>query len=305
MIIKLLKPRFRNKILFLDFDWTLVKPKTGHTFPKDIDDWQWLRANVPLIITDYYKHGYAIYIVTNQSKLWKIDQVKKVCESLQIPITICIAFGKENYKPSLTIYHEAIDEIHRNKINLKKSFMCGDALGRATDHSDCDKKFAEAIGISIKSPEELFPFNSNEQKLLIPKIKAASQQEVIIMVGYPGSGKSTLIDEIFTPAGYFIAHGDEYKTSAKMIKAAEEPCKDGKSIVFDATNPSRKKRAEYVSFAKKYNLPVRCVEMTTSLEESLARNLNREKPIPRIAYNLYKKNFEEPTEDEDFTVIKI
>ena len=120
-------------------------------------------------------------------------------------------------------------------------------------------------------------------------ITVSSQQEVIIMVGYPGSGKSTLIDEIFTPAGYFIAHGDEYKTSAKMIKAADLPCKDGKSIVFDATNPSRKKRAEYVSFAKKYDLPVRCVEMTTSLEESLARNLNREKPIQRIAYNLYKK----------------
>ena len=45
--------------------------------------------------------------------------------------------------------------------------------------------------------------------------------------------------------------------------------------------------------------------MTTSLEESLARNLNREKSIPRIAYNLYKKNFEEPSEDDDFTVIRI
>ena len=79
-------------------------------------------------------------------------------------------------------------------------------------------------------------------------ITVVSQKEVIIIVGYPSSGKSTLIDEIFKPAGYFIAHGDKYKTSAKIIKAAEEPCKDGKSIVFDATNPSRKKKSRLCQF---------------------------------------------------------
>jgi hypothetical protein len=45
----------------------------------------------------------------------------------------------------------------------------------------------------------------------------------------------------------------------------------------------------------------------TNLEESMARNQKRptDKIVPRIAYNLYKKNFEEPNENEGCEVIKI
>jgi len=31
----------------------------------------------------------------------------------------------------------------------------------------------------------------------------------------------------------------------------------------------------------------------------------REKPIPKIVYNIYKKNYEEPSEDEGFKLIRI
>lgn len=79
--------------------------------------------------------------------------------------------------------------------------MVGDALGRPNDHSDCDLKFAENIGIKILSPEIAFLFESIKK---IPK----TTQEIIIMVGFPGSGKTYLSKEIFGKAGYFIAHGD-------------------------------------------------------------------------------------------------
>jgi hypothetical protein len=41
------------------------------------------------------------------------------------------------------------------------------------------------------------------------------------------------------------------------------------------------------------------------MEESMNRNNKREHPVPRIVYNIYKKNFEEPMEDEGFSVLKI
>ncbi len=123
------------------------------------------------------------------------------------------------------------------------------------------------------------------------------------MVGYPGSGKSTICAEVF--ASYFIVHGDEHKTSAKMIKAAEKAVLEGKSVVFDATNPSKKKRAEYVESAKKHNLSIRCVHVATSLQDSLVRNNIREKPIPRIVYSIYAKNFELPDTSEGFAVITV
>jgi bifunctional polynucleotide phosphatase/kinase len=286
--------------VFIDYDWTIVKPQNNSIFPKNIDDWDWLRPNVPEIIKSYYDRGFGIYIVTNQSKDWKIQQIELVIAKLEIPVTICIANNKSVYKPSLFIYHEALSEEQRKKIKLNKSFMCGDALGRPNDHSDCDLKFAEAIGIKCISPEELFPF---EEKSIDNKLKPKTTPEIIIMVGYPGSGKSTIISQIFEPADYFIAHGDDLKTSAKMIKAAEEHIKNGKSVVFDATNPSKEKRAEYIKFAKKHNIPVRCVYMSTSFEEAMARNNNREKPVPKIVYYIYKKKFEIPSEDEGFDVV--
>lgn len=290
-IIKLNKPRFRSRVAFFDYDHTLVIPKSGGIFPKDIDDWKWIRPNVPEIVKQFYHKGYAIYIVTNQSKPWKKDQIQIALETLDIPLTICIAFDKTLYKPNPHIYKKAIGD----KQLKKESFMCGDAMGRPNDHSDCDLKFAEAIGITCISPEELFPIQNNNLN-----IKISDKQELIVMVGFMGSGKSYISATIFEPAGYFIVHGDEFKTTVKMIKAATEPIKQGKSIVFDATNPSIKKRFEYIEIAKKYTLPIRCVHVNTNMVDSMGRNNIREKPVPKIAYYIYNKNFELPTEDEGF-----
>jgi bifunctional polynucleotide phosphatase/kinase len=303
MIIKINKPRFRSKILFLDYDWSIVCPKDNKTFPRDIQDWQWLNSSIPDIIKKYYKNGYAICIVTNQTKEWKKQQIINVIESLEIPAFIAIAFEKNNYKPSLYLYNELFDEEQRKKINLDKSVLCGDALGRKNDHSDSDLKFAQAIGIKSIAPEDLFNIKIKKDK---DRVKTSQSQEIVIMVGYPGSGKSHLISQVFEPnTNYFIAHSDDLKTSAKMIKTAKKYVLEGKSIVFDATNPSKEKRAEYIEFAKLHKIPIRCIYVTTTMVESMARNNKRDKPVPRIVYNVYNKKFIEPSRDEGFDVIKV
>jgi bifunctional polynucleotide phosphatase/kinase len=78
MFFTINKPRFRSKLAIFDFDWTLVKPKNGNTFPKYVDDCTWLNPNVSEVIKSYYKKGYGIYIITNQSKKWKQDQITNV-----------------------------------------------------------------------------------------------------------------------------------------------------------------------------------------------------------------------------------
>jgi bifunctional polynucleotide phosphatase/kinase len=241
--------------------------------------------------------------VTNQSKSWKTQQITTVLLTLGIPLTICIATAKENYKPSLHIYHEAFTTAQLEKIDKNKSFMVGDALGRVNDHSNCDLMFSEAVGIKCLSPENVFPFDLAKEK--ITKVIASSSQEVVIMMGYPGSGKSALCSKVFDAACYYIASGDTFKTSTKMIKSAIDQVKSGLSVVFDATNATSSKRAEYVAFAKSHGIPVRCIHVDTSLDESLARNNLREKPVPKIVYNVYKKRFEAPNETEGFTLITI
>lgn len=154
-IITLKKFRHRKKIASFDYDWTLVKPKTKGIFPKNIDDWEWLYKNIPEKIKNYYDKGYAILVFTNQSKDWKIEQIKKVLSLLNIPIFIAIATNRNNYKPNKLIFNEYDKKYGHNKYD-KVSFYCGDALGRENDWADIDKRFAINIGLQIKSPEEIF-----------------------------------------------------------------------------------------------------------------------------------------------------
>ena len=308
MKIILNNPRFRSRIACFDFDWTMVKPKDDKIFPQNAEDWQWLRPCVPDIIKSHYKNGYGIYVFTNQSKPWKQDMIEQVCAILEIPMTICIAFEKKEYKPAISLYHDAIDEKHRSKVKLDASFMCGDAVGRKNDHSNADLEFAKAIGIMCIVPEDLFAETKSKSKPTIASSKEQEQeQEIVILMGYPGSGKSSLCDTVFKE--YACVHGDTYKTSAKMKKAAKEELTKNPvaSIVFDATKSNKKKRAEYIQFAAQYELPCRCVHVNTSMEESMARNNKRDDKaiIPRIAYSMYKKYFEAPTMDEGFIEIVI
>jgi len=297
-IFKINSFRHRKKIAAFDFDFTLVKPKDNKTFPKDINDWEWLRPNVIEVIQDLYKRKYCIMIFTNQTKSWKADQIRTVLELLQVPVMVCIAFDRSVHKPSTQMFKEVV----KKDWDKKTSFYVGDALGRKGDWSDTDKLFAEAVGLAIKTPEEMFGTSLKQRGCVC----MSSKQEIVIMVGYPGSGKTTLALETFKSPQYVIIHGDDYKSnSSKMIVAAREHLKKGKFVVFDATNPAREKRAEYIELARGLGIGVRCVHVNTSFEESLARNNERSKPVPRIVYNVYKKKFVAPNVSEGCSVVEI
>ena len=314
-IFKLLAPRFRSKIASFDYDHTLVIPKEGRNFSKDVNDYMWLTPHVPNVIKALYKKGFMIIIFTNQSKQWKADQIKAAMEELQIPVTIAIAFDKSEYKPN-TILFDTI--IGTKAFNKKASFFVGDALGRKGDWSDSDAKFGEAIGIKTLAPEALFAKKASDaQVLAAPKLLPVTHPEVVIMTGYPGSGKSTIAMQLTVAPNYVLLSGDKLKTPAKMIKAANDalkvaaaaasPSQKPKSIIFDATNPSKEKRATYIEFAKKHNMPVRCVWVSTPIDTSYQQNLARpeDQRVPRIVYNIYKKHFIEPSHDEGCEIIKL
>jgi bifunctional polynucleotide phosphatase/kinase len=298
MIYEIKSPRFRSKLAMFDYDWTLAKPKSNSPFPKDVDDWQWLTSRVPAVLRELYASGYAIHIFTNQSKEWKHTQIINALKEVDIPITVTVATAKAQYKPNIALFERTFED-HIGQINKTDSFFCGDALGRHGDYADSDRRFAENIGVCVITPEEMFSVAEPVQE---PVVEPSDTQEVVIMVGYPASGKSTISAHL-AQAGYYVASGDSLKTSAKMIKAAETQVRQGKSVVFDATNPTIEKRAEYVEFAKKHGLPVRCIHVATPIEVAQARNGAREHPVPKIVYNVYRKRFEPPTEAEGFQLV--
>ena len=291
-----------EKMAAFDYDWTLVSPKGGKTFPSNIDDWEWLYPNIPEKIKKYHEDGFMIVIFTNQSKPWKHEQIQLVAKTLDIPIFIVIATEKIHYKPNILLFNLFIGN---NKINKDKSFFIGDAIGRKSDFSDSDKVFANNIGIPCYCPEEVF--HMKNEIIDIPTIPLTDEAQIIIMMGYPGSGKSTIAKNICKNDNFIYIEGDLYKSSIKMIKASLQHITQKKSIIFDATNSSSKKRKEYIDFGKKYNYKIVCIHVSTSLEISYKQNKlrNYEKYVPKIAYSVYSKNYEEPKENEGFTLFVI
>ena len=211
---------------------------------------------------------------------------------------VLIANDKQNMKPATNMYDQFVKN---NKIKSSASFFVGDALGRPNDWSNTDKLFAEAIGLPIKTPEEVFSFDKHVQQ-------SRKAQEIVVLVGYPGSGKTQFATCLFGQNDrYAILHGDELKTSVKIIKAAKPLLQNGLSVVIDATNPSKEKRNEYIDLAKDFKVAIRCIHINTSMEESLFRNNQRSKDkiVPKIVYNVYRKKFEQPTSEEGFDHVTI
>ena len=288
IVLKHKKFRFRKKLAGFDYDQTLVKPKSKSTFSKNVDDWIYIRDNVQSQIKKLYEKGFAIVIFTNQTQQFKKDQIEIVLNSLEVPYKCYIMYDKKIKKPNPECFLHYLGD---KKID-SESFYVGDALGRENDWSDSDKVFAENCHLKYISPEEMFPFKKKKEKGLI----LSDKQELIIMVGYPGSGKSTFAKKKFN--GYLILSGDILKTESKILKQLEKGLDEGKSIVIDATNPNKEKRSVFIKTAKKRGISVRIVHITTSIEESLLQNQNRDIKVPKIAFYVYRKKFEKPTKDE-------
>lgn len=285
-----------KKLAIFDFDGTLVRPKEGKRFPKDQSDWEWLRPSVPDTLKKYAKDKYRLVIVTDQSKLWKVDMIKDVVKELKLPITVIIGMEKNMQKPNPTLFKEEFPNFEAD------SFFVGDAAGRPGDWADRDIQFAKNVGLTFFTPEEIF----DKPKQPFPTLTIPNHREVVIMVGYQGSGKSTLVKEQLEPNGYVRIDGDVFKTGSQMVNEATKY--PDKSIVFDATNATRERRKYYIEFAEKMNLPVRCIWVTTPIEEALERVKERERQtgihIPNVALYRYRKVFEEPM-NEECEVVKI
>lgn len=127
--------------------------------------------------------------------------------------------------------------------------------------------------------------------------------EFIILVGAPGSGKTTYSNTI---ENALIAHRDDLKTVKKMFKFVVENLKDHPTVIFDATNPTIKARKEYIDWIKE-NFPdsrINVVFMTALFEEAKRRNELRPEPVPIIALRMFYKKLQVPTIDEGINEIK-
>lgn len=79
-----------------------------------------------------------------------------------------------------------------------------------------------------------------------------NKPKIIIMSGFPGSGKSTFIKNNYSD--YNIINQDELGSKAKCIELAYNFLNKDKSIVVDRTNITRKQRKIWIDISKEYKL---------------------------------------------------
>jgi bifunctional polynucleotide phosphatase/kinase len=322
---------YNNKLAMFDLDYTLIKPKSNKKISLDPNDWKFLYNNVPEKLEEYYNRNYTIIIISNQLKMksddlqYKLNNIyneilKKI--ETKIEIIIFVATKKNKFRKPSPSFFKVIEEYNKSEnenyeLN-KKNFFCGDASGRKGDHSDCDYKFALNCNVIFKLPEEIF---DNKTNILLPtidypdlktivsnheefKFSPSNKKEIVIMIGYPASGKSTIAKKINKLYDYEIINQDTLKTKAKCHKMVKEFIKEGKSIVIDNTNPNIETREFYINIAKENNYFLTAIHMKTSYELSMHNNYFRNTTIiPEIVYRIYKNKFSKPSLEEGFDII--
>lgn len=313
-----------------DLDGTIIKTKSKSKFYKDLDDWEFFNDNVINKLRELNK-THNIIIITNQGGIekkkidkveWK-NRIENMCEQLDVALSIYCSKGNDIYRKPHPTFYKIIRQTNNIRELAGDSFYCGDAMGRKNDHSDTDLKFALNCNLSAKTPEEIFTNNKIfiKKEYKYPKIifnntifdYEPQNKEMIIMTGFPGSGKSHISSLIASNPyiNYIIVSRDILDTRERCIKRTIELCKENYSIIIDNTNPSKSDRLEYINIAKKYNYKCISIIVDTNMELSKHNNyyrryIGQKDLIPDIAYNIYKKKYNEPTKNEGFEkVIKV
>ncbi len=331
-------PNFTNlKVAAFDLDDTLVKTKSNKTHGQDENDWLIYDDSVSDKLNQYVKDGYTLVMVTNQKgistkktnpEMWK-NKVQNIINCLQVDFTILCCTSDDLYrKPCTTLWDKYIQNYDKNN-----SFYCGDAgaqlfrkindIELKKDFSDTDLKFALNLNIKFMHRDEFIygvaPTNYNIK--YVEKLdsyckpssyvfKKSDKQEIILLCGLPGSGKSHFAKNTIVPSGITYVNMDTLKTAAKCVSATNSALKEGKSVVIDNTNVSVANRLIYINIAKKNNIDIRCLLFTCPLElckhNSHYRNFVTEgvvSVIPTIAYNILNKKYVKPQLSDGFISI--
>jgi bifunctional polynucleotide phosphatase/kinase len=313
----------KNKKIFgFDLDGTIIK------FNLNTEDYEFQYDNILEKLKEISKN-YNIVIITNQNhKKYDLFE-KKIFKLLNIftknKINISIYVSKKNdiyRKPNIKLTL-LIEETYHNKIK----YYCGDALGRPNDHSDTDLKFGLNLGIPVFSPEQIFLNKTinktinNNMSIKYPKLNMIrynfnykpAKKEMIIMIGYPASGKSS-ISNLIQEKGflnniyYKIINRDTIKTIDKCIKETQNALKYKMNVIIDNTNPSKENRKKFIDIGKKYGYKIIAIKMNTTRQESIHNNyyrsfIYRKELIPEIVYNIYDSKYQKPSLDENIDKI--
>lgn len=145
-----------------------------------------------------------------------------------------------------------------------------------------------------------------------------NRPEFIMLVGLPGSGKSTFIEKEYS--NYHVHSSDAIREELSgdvnnqeinkqvfevLHKRVKEDLINGISVVYDATNISWKRRKAFLQELTRIQCYKLCLLMATPFEVCVQRNQTRERVVPYAVLERMYKNFDIPWYNEGWDNIEI
>ncbi|KAH8804489.1 polynucleotide kinase 3 phosphatase-domain-containing protein [Xylogone sp. PMI_703] len=349
MTVQRLNQTEKIKVAAVDLNKTLILSKSGVLHGVDEYDWKWWHENVPIRLRALHNEGYTVIVTSNQGRLINFNgeesseaikfkrKMVLVARELGIPLTLFIAGSNDIYrKPRPGIWSVIPSQTGNvgRAIDTEKSFVIGDAAGRAKDHSDSDIHWSMNLGIGFFTPEAFFLGQSPEQlghkfdpywylskgtnvdiETKFPFTTPESgEQSVVVLSGLPGAGKTTYYRRFLRYRGYERINEGAHGPQDSCLTAANNFLKQGKSVVIDDLNIDPSSRQPWISLAIKHGIPAHALHFTAPVDLCLHNdsvrafggplmNLEQRAVYPRIPFLSLVPNFVPPQIDEGFSSI--
>lgn len=142
--------------------------------------------------------------------------------------------------------------------------------------------------------------------------------KLVLMVGVPGSGKSTYARKYYK--GYQLLSSDEIRKElfndencqsnnayvfSTLYKRARAFLLQGLNVVIDATNVTIRDRKKALNQFEDLEIKRICCYIKTPIEICYKQDLKRERNVGKEIINSFFLKLEEPTKEEGFDQIKI
>jgi hypothetical protein len=293
-----------QSIAIFDLVGTLITSKNGAPFTRTSEFILLGEDVIFKTMEDLYKSNYLILIICKDIPFNISKKVEKYFND-NLSFAIIFLRVKNDVQSTIRSINNLLKDIEIN-FDYETSFYCGDSIGQKDKYPPyqedyMDSVIARRLHIPLIRPIDLF---GNYE------IKSIRKQEMLLMVGTPGAGKSTQGAKILHKNSRYVACDTDAMPDFNRkltLECVDFNLKNNKSVIVLALNQTKAKRNDFIEIARKYGVYVRIAWFVRDgrpfnrfrhKNRSLPSTYYHSKPVKESIYISYEKQFEEPTIEE-------